>query len=74
MMIQKLETRGLPSHQPLTLIGLVQGDTVTVIPAVIDIGFSGMVCLAERYLAQVNVTFQFLESYELAHGEIVGHR
>ena len=44
---------------------------VTVIPAVIDTGCSGMLCLAERYVAQLDVTFQFLERYELANDDIV---
>lgn len=65
-----------PGVEPVIEIGLVQGDTVTVIPAVIDTGFSGIVCLAERYLAHVELTFQFQERqfqerYELANGEIV---
>ena len=38
---------------PMIELGLKQGDTITVIPAVIDTGFSGMVCLAERYLEQI---------------------
>jgi predicted aspartyl protease len=58
--------------EPVIELGLVQGDTVTVIPAIIDTGFSGMLCLAERYVAQLDVTFQFLEPYELANGDIVG--
>jgi clan AA aspartic protease len=57
--------------EPVIDLGLVQGDTVTVIPAVIDTGFSGMLCLAERYLEQMALGFQFQERYELANGEIV---
>jgi clan AA aspartic protease len=60
--------------EPTIELGLVQDGTVTVIPVVIDTGFSGMLCLAERYLAQMNLTFQFLEPYELANGEIVGQQ
>ena len=33
---------------PVIELGLKQGDIVTGIPAVIDTGFSGMLCLAER--------------------------
>ncbi|NOT54358.1 MAG: hypothetical protein HOP18_07115, partial [Deltaproteobacteria bacterium] len=57
--------------EPVIELGLVQGDTVTVISAVIDTGFSGMLCLAERYLEQMALGFQFQERYELANGEIV---
>jgi clan AA aspartic protease len=60
-----------PGLEPVIELGLVQGDTVTPIPAVIDTGFSGMLCLAEHYEAQLDVTFQFLERYELANGDIV---
>jgi len=33
-----------------------------------------MVCLAERYLAQMTLLFKFAEQYELANGEIVGQK
>jgi clan AA aspartic protease len=57
---------------PVIELGLQQGNTVIVIPAVIDTGFSGMLCLAERYLAQMTLMFKFAEQYELANGNIVG--
>ena len=41
--------------EPVIDLSLVQGDMVTVIPAIIDTGFSGMLCLAERYLAQIDL-------------------
>lgn len=56
---------------PVIELGLKQGDTITVIPAVIDTGFSGMVCLGERYLEQIALTFRFIERYELANGDVV---
>ncbi len=59
------------TFDPVIELGLKQGDTVTVIPAVIDTGFSGMLCLADRYLAQIDVTALFIERYELANGEVV---
>ena len=60
-----------PGLEPVLELGLVQGDTVTVIPAVIDTGFSGMLCLAERYLTQMTLLFKFAEQYELANGDLV---
>jgi clan AA aspartic protease len=60
-----------PGLESVLEIGLVQGDSVTIIPAVIDTGFSGMLCLAARYLDQLDFTFQFQERYELANGDIV---
>ncbi len=56
---------------PVVELGLKQGDAITAIPAVIDTGFSGMVCLAERYLEQIALTFRFIERYELANGDVV---
>lgn len=60
-----------PGLEPVLELGLVQGDTVTGIPAVIDTGFSGMLCLAERYLAQRTLLFKFAEQYELANGDLM---
>jgi clan AA aspartic protease len=60
-----------PGLEPVIELGLVQGDTVTTIPAVIDTGFSGMLCLAERYLARMTLLFKFAEQYELANGDLV---
>lgn len=57
--------------EPVIELGLKQGDTVIVIPALIDTGFSGLLCLAERYVAQIDLTFLFNERYELANGEVV---
>lgn len=36
--------------EPLVEIGLKRGDTVTSIPAVVDTGFSGYLCLAEQHI------------------------
>lgn len=63
-----------PGLEPVIDLGLVQGDTVTVIPTVIDTGFSGMLCLAERYMAHMSLLFTFAEQYELANGEIVAQK
>lgn len=52
-------------------IGLVQGDTVTTIPAIVDTGFSGYLCLSERHINHVSMTFEFAEAYELANGEVI---
>lgn len=57
--------------EPIVELGLVQGDTVTIIPAVIDTGFSGMLCLAERDLPRMTLVFKFAEQYELANGDLV---
>lgn len=63
-----------PGLEPVIDLGLVQGDTITVIPAIIDTGFSGMLCLAERHVAHLNLLFTFAEQYELANGEIVAQK
>ncbi len=59
------------TFDPVIELGLKHGDSVAVIPAVIDTGFNGMLCLAERYQAQLDVTALFIERYELANGEVV---
>lgn len=61
-------TEGL---EPVVEIGLRRGDTTTTILAVIDTGFSGTLCLAERYADQIDLEFKFVERYELANGEII---
>lgn len=52
-------------------IGLMRGDSATTIPAVVDTGFSGGVCLSEEYVEHVEMTFEYAETYELANGEVI---
>jgi clan AA aspartic protease len=61
-------TEGL---EPVVEIGIRRGDTVTAVPAIIDTGFSGTLCLAERHVDQIDLEFKFVERYELANGEII---
>jgi len=57
--------------EPVVEIGLKQGDAVTTIPAILDTGFSGSLCLAEQHVDRLEMTFQFVERYELANGEVI---
>jgi len=57
--------------EPVIEIDLKGGTTLTAIPAVIDTGFSGTLCLAERYVDQIDIEFKFVERYELANGEVI---
>jgi clan AA aspartic protease len=57
--------------EPIVEIGLVQEDRVTTIPAVVDTGFSGYLCLSEQHIAHLDMTFEFAEAYELANGEVI---
>jgi len=57
--------------EPVMEIGLKRGDVITMIPTVVDTGFSGYLCLAERCIDQLEMTFEFAEPYELANGEVV---
>lgn len=57
--------------EPVVEIGLKQGNVITMIPAVVDTGFSGYLCLAEQYVDQMEMVFEFAEPYELANGEII---
>ena len=56
--------------EPVVEIGLKRGDDVIPVPAVIDTGFSGQLCLAERHVEHVKMSFEFAEPYELANGEV----
>jgi len=57
--------------EPVVEIGLKRGDVVTRISAVVDTGFSGCLCLAEQWIDQLEMTFEFAEPYELANGEVI---
>lgn len=57
--------------EPVVEIGLRRGDVVTIIPALVDTGFSGYLCLAKRWIDQLGMTFEYAESYELADGEVI---
>ena len=37
----------------------------------LDTGFNGYLCLAELYIDQIYLTFDFAEQYELANGEVI---
>jgi clan AA aspartic protease len=55
--------------EPVVEIGLKCGDAITAIPAVVDTGFSGYLCLAERWIDELEMMFEYAEPYELANGE-----
>ncbi len=57
--------------EPLVEVGLKRGDTITTVSAVGDTGFSGTLCLAERYSELLDLEFRFIERYELANGEVI---
>ena len=57
--------------EPVVEIGLKGSDAVTAIPAIIDTGFSGCLCLSEQYIGHLVMTFKFVERYELANGEVI---
>ena len=57
--------------EPVVEIGLKRGETITNIPTIVDTGFSGYLCLAEQYIDQIDMTFKFVERYELANGSVI---
>lgn len=59
------------SLEPIVQIGLKRGEPVTTIPAVVDTGFSGGVCLSEKHIDSIAMTFEYAEPYELANGELI---
>ena len=52
-------------------IGLIRKNQVTRIPALVDTGFSGHLCLAQRHVDLLDLTFHHVERYELANGEVI---
>ena len=55
----------------LVEVGLKRGDRITTVSAVVDTGFSGTLCLAERSSELLDLEFRFIERYELANGEVI---
>ena len=67
-MIQGYVTEAL---DPIIEIGLKRGEATEFIPAVIDTGFSGQLCLSKRYEDKIKMVFHHVERYELANSEVV---
>jgi clan AA aspartic protease len=59
------------SLEPVVEVGLRREEVVTTIPALVDTGFGGYLCLAEVYVNQLDMTFEFAEPYELANGDVI---
>jgi len=60
-----------PSLEPIIEIGLCRGDHVARISAIVDTGFGGHLCLSQEHLEDVDLTFKFVERYELANGAVI---
>jgi len=56
---------------PVIEIGLKDGETVSMIEAIVDTGFSGYLCLSEQWVDKLDMSFRFVESYGMANGEII---
>jgi len=59
-----------PNLEPLLKIGLKGRQGTVYVPAVVDTGFSGHLCLAQRYVDVIDLEFHHVERYELANGDI----
>ncbi len=57
--------------EPVIEIGLRGADGLTKIIAVVDTGFSGELYLAEHLVDRLDMSFVFVERYELANGEVI---
>ena len=57
--------------EPIVEIGLRNGDLVTTASALVDTGFSGVLCLSEEHVDHIALTFEYAESYELANGDVI---
>ncbi len=60
-----------PDLDLIVEIGLVGQNEVTRIPALVDTGFSGHLCLAQRHADLLDLAFHHVERYELANGDVV---
>ncbi len=67
-MIQGYVTEAL---DPVIEIELKRGGVAESIPAVVDTGFSGHLCLSKRHEDRIELVFHHIERYELANGEVV---
>lgn len=56
---------------PMVEIGLRSGDSLIRIPAILDTGFSGYLAVSERYIDELDMSFKYVERYELANGMII---
>ena len=52
-------------------IGLMRAGETTRIPAVVDTGFSGDLCLSRDQIEAMDLEFSYVDRYELADGTIV---
>lgn len=57
--------------EPVVEIGLKRGEAMEFIPAIVDAGFSGFLCLSKRHEDRIELVFHHIERYELANGEVV---
>ena len=56
---------------PIVEIGLLSSESLMYIPAIVDTGFSGYLALSERYVDYLDMSFKYVERYELADGSII---
>ena len=59
------------SFEPIVEIGLLRAGQTTTIPAVVDTGFSGYVCLSRYRIEAMDLEFSYVDRYELADGTVV---
>jgi len=57
--------------EPIVEIDLKREEVMVIIPAIVDTGFSGYLCLSERHADKMTMAFHHVERYELADGEVV---
>jgi len=58
--------------EPIIELGLFDNEEKIVkITAVVDTGFSGYICLSEKHIDDIAISYEYAESYELANGKII---
>lgn len=59
------------SFEPIVDIGLIRNGDITIVPAVVDTGFSGDLCVSIRHIDAMDLEFSYVDRYELADGTII---
>lgn len=57
--------------EPIVEIGLKRQESTQTVPAIVDTGFSGHLCLSQRHVDKLTMVFHHVERYELANGEVL---
>lgn len=69
-----IEGKVTEALDPIVEIGLKREESTSTIEAIVDTGFTGYLCLSERWVDKLDMTFKFVERYEMANGDLITWR